>query len=71
MNPSHQAILYALGQNIRRIRKNQGMRQMGLEALTGINHSDISRIENGQKNVELVTVIKIAEALEVDIKDLF
>ena len=71
MTKKQQEVFIAIGKNIRRIRKEAEMTQVGLGKKTGINHSDLSRIENGQKNVELVTIIKIAEALGIELKELF
>ena len=63
--------LTELGKRIRYFRKRNKLTQVDLELKTGINNGDISRIENGQKNIELYTIVKLAEALEVELIDLF
>ena len=63
--------LAKLGKRIRAVRKARNLTQVDLELLCNINHGDISRIENGQKNIELHTIIKLARALEVEIFELF
>jgi len=63
--------LKALGLRIRKIRETNNLVQLDLEVKTGISRSDISKIENGLKNIEFITIVKIAEALDVDIYDLF
>ncbi len=63
--------LIELGKRIRFLRKNRNMTQIDLELATGINNADISRIESGSKNIELITLIKIAIALNVTMKELF
>jgi len=63
--------LIRLGQRIREIRKSKGMTQVDLEVECHINNGDISRIENGQKNIELHTIIKLADALGVELHELF
>jgi transcriptional regulator with XRE-family HTH domain len=63
--------LIELGKRIRYYRKRNKLTQLDLELRSGINNGDISRIENGQKNIELYTIVKLAEALEVDLVDLF
>ena len=63
--------LKALGERIKRIRTEQNLVQLDLEVKTGISRADISKIENGLKNIEFITIIKIAEALEVEIVELF
>jgi transcriptional regulator with XRE-family HTH domain len=60
-----------LGENIRRLRKEKGISQFALEALTDIDRADISRIENGQIDIHLSRIIKLAEGLEVSTKELF
>lgn len=60
-----------LGENIRRLRKEKGISQLTLEALTDIDRADISRIENGQIDIHLSRIIKLAEGLEVSTKELF
>ena len=63
--------LVELGKRIRYYRKRNNLTQVDLELKTGINNGDISRIENGQKNIELYTIVKLAEALGVDLIDFF
>ena len=63
--------LIELGKRIRYFRKRNKLTQIDLELKSGINNGDISRIENGQKNIELYTIVKLAEALEVELVDLF
>lgn len=60
-----------IGENVRRLRKEKELSQFALEALTDIDRADISRIENGQVDVHLSTIIKLAEGLEVSTKELF
>lgn len=60
-----------IGENVRRLRKERELSQFALEALTDIDRADISRIENGQVDVHLSTLIKLAEGLEVNTKELF
>ena len=67
----YKAELKALGLRIRKIREGKNLVQLDLEVKTGISRSDISKIENGLKNIEFITIIKIAEALEVEIFNLF
>lgn len=60
-----------IGENVRRLRKERDLSQFALEALTDIDRADISRIENGQVDFHLSTIIKLAEGLEVSTKELF
>lgn len=63
--------LVKLGQRIKDIRKGGGLTQLDLEVKTGITRPDISKIENGLKNIEFYTLIKLVVALDVDIETLF
>lgn len=47
------------------------MSQLDLELASGINRTEISRIENGQKNIEFFTIVKLAIALDVELNNFF
>lgn len=47
------------------------MIQLDLGEAIGMERSEISKIENGKKNVEFNTMIRLAEALEVELSDFF
>ncbi len=59
------------GNRLRQLRMRQGLSQLELEVRSGINRTEISRIENGKKNIEFFTLVKLAVALEVELKELF
>jgi transcriptional regulator with XRE-family HTH domain len=61
----------AFGKRLKTIRQKKGFTQLDLELESGINRTEISRIENGSKNIEFYTIVKLAEALEVKLSDLF
>ena len=60
-----------LGENIRRFRQGKNLSQFDLEKITDIDRGAISRIERGQKDAQLSTIIKLAEGLDVSTKELF
>ena len=60
-----------LGKNIRAVRKAAGLTQLDIEVRTGIDRADISKIENGKKNIELYTIVKLAEAMEAKLHQFF
>jgi len=62
--------LKIIGRNIVRIRKAKGMTQEDLCGAIEMDRSYISEVENGKANASITTLLKIAEALEVDISDL-
>ncbi|MBA3829959.1 MAG: helix-turn-helix transcriptional regulator [Taibaiella sp.] len=59
------------GARLRQLRESKKLSQLDLEILCGINRTEISRIENGHKNIEFITLVKLALALEVQLFDLF
>ncbi len=62
--------LIALGEAIRCIRKQQGISQEKLALMAEIDRSYIGRVERGDNNVAVLTLQKIAQALDVSLKDL-
>ena len=60
-----------IGEKIKEIREEKGITQYRLSQLTGINRSTIKRYEeNYIKKISLENLIKICNALEVDIKEI-
>lgn len=53
----------AIGQNIKRIRKQKGITQEQLADMTGISKVHISNMENANTKVSLASLVKIASAL--------
>ncbi|MDR3678737.1 MAG: helix-turn-helix transcriptional regulator [Flavipsychrobacter sp.] len=59
------------GKRLRALRERQQLSQLDLELKSGINRTEISRIENGQKNIEFFTIVKLATALDTTLSQLF
>jgi transcriptional regulator with XRE-family HTH domain len=71
LSKSRQApALTALGEAIRRTRLEQGMSQEKLALLAEVDRSYVGRVERGDNNVALLTLIKLADALQVNASDL-
>ena len=71
-NEEHSKALVKLGLTIRKIREestNFSQDKLGLEV--DLSENQIRRIEKGQTNPTVKSLLKIAKALKVDIKDLF
>jgi len=62
--------LIALGNAIRDARKQQGVSQEKLALLAGIDRSYMGRIERGDNNVAVLTLLKIGQALNINMADL-
>jgi transcriptional regulator with XRE-family HTH domain len=64
-------LLEQFGKRLKHLRKEKGKTQLDIEVATGINNGDISRIENGKTNIEFITIAKLAEALDIEMFELF
>ncbi|MBS1738023.1 MAG: helix-turn-helix transcriptional regulator [Bacteroidetes bacterium] len=59
-----------MGQLFKKYRKQKKLSYRKVEAITGIDHSWISKFEKGKVNFEIDTLLKLASGLKVQIKDL-
>lgn len=60
-----------IGQRIKELREQVGMSQKDLAYAADLDRSYIASIENGQRNVSIVNIEKIAIALNVTVKEFF
>ncbi len=56
---------------IKKIREQKGLTLRDLERITGIDHSTISRIENGYSLPSQTTMLLIARGLKMDVNEVF
>ncbi|WP_438989421.1 helix-turn-helix domain-containing protein [Polaribacter sp.] len=68
---SKKEILINFGLKVREIRKEKGLSQEELAHKADLHRTYIGMIERAEKNVTLLNIEKIANALEVGIKELF
>jgi transcriptional regulator with XRE-family HTH domain len=70
MGSKNEKFLKEFGKNLQKLREAKGLstRQFAYEA--EISHSSVGRLEAGLSNPTLTTLIKIAEALAVDLNTL-
>ena len=59
------------GQKVNALRKGKNLSQEDLAEMSGLNRPYISAIEQGKRNVSLEVMEKLAEALEIEIKEFF
>jgi transcriptional regulator with XRE-family HTH domain len=59
------------GDILRRIRKQKGLSQESLALACGLDRTYIGGIERGERNVSLMNIVRIANALGVSPKDFF
>ena len=63
-------ILINFGEKVREIRKEKGLSQEELAHKADLHRTYIGMIERAEKNITLLNIEKIANALEVNIKEL-
>lgn len=56
-----------IGQQIAQLRKENGLTALQLSKMTGLDNSNIGKIEKGRYNVGIDILSRIADALGVDI----
>jgi transcriptional regulator with XRE-family HTH domain len=64
-------IKHKIGQRIKALRDAASMSQKDLAYTADLDRSYITSVENGQRNISIVNIEKIAKALNVTIKDFF
>lgn len=62
--------LKEMGKKIKFIRELNKITLRMLGELCGLDYSNISRLEGGQKDCHILTLKSIADVLKVDVKDL-
>jgi transcriptional regulator with XRE-family HTH domain len=67
----NEELLIALGRNITKFRKDRGMTTQALADECDIEKSNLIPIEKGKINTTVITLLKLANALKVDVKDFF
>ena len=71
MSMKDKLITAQLGKNVRELRLKAKLTQEQLAELTQIHAVYMSNIENGLRNITVIKAFKIAQALNVDVSDLF
>lgn len=62
---SSMTTLKTIGKRIATIRKKEGITQEDLAGMAEMDRSYLSEIENGHKNMSVMSLLKIAEALKI------
>ena len=70
MDISEETFIENLGIHIRQIREKKNMSQQDLANDSGIPKSQVARIERAKVNTTVKTLVKIANALEIEPKEL-
>ena len=59
------------GEKVRALRVDKGFSQEKLAELSGLDRTYISDVERGERNISLINITKIANALKVKPGELF
>ena len=57
-----------IGEMIKNLRKERNLTQEELGQLVGVQKSQISKLKKGSKNVTIVTILKVFDALKAQIR---
>lgn len=63
-------LLRAVGSAIRSLRRERGLSQEALADLANIDRSYMSSVERGLRNISVLNIARIAQALNVPLRDL-
>lgn len=55
-----------IGKNVKAYREDQGLSQEKLAEISGLHRTYIGQVEGGKRNITVVNLFRIAEALEVE-----
>lgn len=64
-------LLKTFGKTVQNLRKGLGLSQAELAYRAGFHRTYIGMIERAERNITLSNLKRLADALEVEIKDLF
>ena len=59
--------LHRVGSEIRRLRSERGLSQEALADLSGLDRTYIGSVERGERNISLVNLLNISQALDVSL----
>lgn len=64
-------IRHLYGERLREIRTGKGISQEALAAAADLHRTYVSSVERGERNVSIVNISRLAEALNVPIREFF
>lgn len=70
LSDHHKAFLKEVGDNVRRIRNEKGFTMEKLASEAQIEYRQLGRIERGEINTSIVSLLKLAEVLKTDLGEL-
>lgn len=70
MPPPSEPLLHAFGAAVRELRQRRALSQEALATEAGLQRTYLNEVERGHRNVTLITIGRIAEALGVGVGEL-
>jgi len=67
----YDAFVKTVGSNVRAMRISKGLSMEEVANEANMEYRQLGRIERGEVNTTITSLLKIADALKVDIKDFF
>ena len=61
----------AFGQRVRYFRKCLGISQDDLADKANLHRTYVGAVERGERNISLLNILRLADALDINVKDLF
>lgn len=68
--PNQHGYLKKVGISIRQARKEKGLSQESLALISDIDRSYVGGVERGERNISIINLKKIADALKIPISQL-
>lgn len=65
------SFLKRFGENLRRLREQKGLSQEELYFMANLSKNQVGNIERGEVNTTISTANALAQALEIDLPELF
>jgi transcriptional regulator with XRE-family HTH domain len=63
-------VMLRFGERLKVVRQKAGISQEKLAELACLHRTYVSSVERGQRNISLLNIEKLAEALDVELRDL-
>ncbi|MCE2962966.1 MAG: helix-turn-helix domain-containing protein [Chitinophagales bacterium] len=63
-------LLWKFGQKLKQLRADRNMSQIELAEKINMEKSNLSRLESGRNNPKLMTLVKLAKALDISFNEL-
>lgn len=68
-NPNHIKKLF--GTRVRELRTKKDLSQEALAIASGLDRTYVGGVERGERNISLINIYKIADALDMQVGELF